>query len=100
MITKSPLRYPGGKANLAGFLRGMIGENVGAECTYFELYAGGAGAAIDLLLGGDVHRIVLNDADIHIYFFWDSILHHTEDFLRLMWDTPVNMDTWQREGPL
>ena len=43
MITKSPLRYPGGKANLAGFLRGLIGENVGAGCTYFELYAGGAG---------------------------------------------------------
>ena len=94
MITKSPLRYPGGKANLAGFLRGLIGANVGAECTYFELYAGGAGAALDLLLGGDVRQIVLNDADIHIYYFWDSILHHTEDFLRLMWDTPVNMDSW------
>lgn len=67
MVTKSPLRYPGGKANLAGFLRGLIGENVGVECTFFELYAGGAGAAIDLLLGGDVRRIVLNDADIHIY---------------------------------
>ena len=100
MITKSPLRYPGGKANLAGFLRGLIERNVGDGCTYFELYAGGAGAALDLLLGGDVHRIVLNDADIHIYYFWDSILHHTEDFLRLIWDTPVNMATWQRERAL
>lgn len=91
------MRYPGGKANLAGFLRGLIGENVGAECSYFELYAGGAGAALDLLLSGDVRRIVLNDADIHIYYFWDAILHHTEDFLRLMWNTPVNMDMWQKE---
>ncbi len=47
MVTKSPLRYPGGKANLAGFLRGLIGRNVGEGCTYFELYAGGAGAALD-----------------------------------------------------
>ena len=45
MVTKSPLRYPGGKANLAGFLRGLIERNVGEGCTYFELYAGGAGAA-------------------------------------------------------
>lgn len=32
-------------------------------------------------------------ADTHIFYFWDSILHHTEDFLRMMWDTPVNMDS-------
>lgn len=94
MVTKSPLRYPGGKANLAGFLRELIGANVEGGCTYFELYAGGAGAALDLLLGGHVERIVLNDADTHIFHFWDSILHHTDDFLRLMWDTPVNMDSW------
>ena len=97
MVTKSPLRYPGGKANLAGFLRGLIGRNVGEGCTYFELYAGGAGAALDLLLGGHVERIVLNDADTHIFYFWESILHHTEDFLRMMWDTPVNMDSWHQQ---
>lgn len=97
MLTKSPLRYPGGKANLAGFLRGLIERNVGDGCTYFELYAGGAGAALDLLLGGYVGHIVLNDADVHVYDFWDSILHHTDDFLRMMWDTPVNMDSWHRQ---
>lgn len=98
MVTKSPLRYPGGKSSLAGFLRGLITANVEAgTCTYFELYAGGAGAALDLLLDGDVRRIVLNDADIHIFHFWDSILHHTDDFLRLLADTPVNMDEWHRQ---
>ena len=98
MVTKSPLRYPGGKASLAGFLRGLIATNVEAStCTYFELYAGGAGAALDLLMGGDVRRIVLNDADTHIFHFWDSILHHTDDFLRLLADTPVNMDEWHRQ---
>ena len=63
----------------------------------FELYAGGAGAALDLLMGGDVRRIVLNDADTHIFHFWDSILRHTDDFLRLLADTPVNMDEWHRQ---
>ncbi len=98
MVTKSPLRYPGGKASLARFLRGLIASNVELEtCTYFELYAGGAGAALDLLLGGDVRRIVLNDADTHIFHFWDSVLHHTDDFLRLLVDSPVNMDEWHRQ---
>lgn len=97
MITKSPLRYPGGKANLVGFLRELIERNVGEACTYFELYAGGAGAALDLLLSENVRQIVLNDADIHIYYFWDSVLHYPDEFLRQMWDTPVNLNTWQRE---
>lgn len=97
MVTKSPLRYPGGKANLAGFLRGLIERNVGEGCTYFELFAGGAGAALDLLLGGHVERIVLNDADTHISYFWDAILHHTDDFLRMMRNTHVNMDSWHQQ---
>lgn len=97
MVTKSPLRYPGGKANLAGFLRGLIERNVGEGCTYFELYAGGAGAALDLLFGGHVERIVLNDADTHIFYFWDAILNHTDDFLRMMWNTSVNMDSWHQQ---
>lgn len=97
METKSPLRYPGGKTKLAEFLCGLIDANVGDGCTYFELYAGGAGAALDLLLNGNVERIVLNDADVHIYDFWDSILHHTDFFLQRMWDTPVNMDSWHHQ---
>lgn len=97
MVTKSPLRYPGGKTLLASFLRGIIERNVREGCTYFELYAGGAGLALELLLGGNVERIVLNDADTHIFYFWDSILHHTDDFLRMMWDTPVDMDSWRQK---
>ena len=68
MVTYSPLRYPGGKANLAPFLKGLIENNV-EDCSYFELYAGGAGAALDLLFSGAVHNIMLNDADFHIFSF-------------------------------
>ena len=94
MKTLSPLRYPGGKASLADYLRQLIELNV-VDCTYFELYAGGAGAALDLLLNGPVRRIVLNDADIHIYSFWDSILHNTDAFVQKIEEVSVNMDSWQ-----
>lgn len=97
-MTYSPLRYPGGKSSLSNYLRSLIELNV-TDCTYFELYAGGAGAALNLLFNGPVQRIVLNDADIHIFSFWDSILHNTDAFVELIQQVPVNLDTWhtQRE---
>lgn len=94
MKTLSPLRYPGGKTSLAGFLRNLIELNV-EDCIYYELYAGGAGAALSLLFDGIVKRIVLNDADIHIFSFWHSILYETEVFIKKIEDTAVNMESWQ-----
>ncbi len=96
MQTLSPLRYPGGKASLAGFLRNLIELNM-EDCSYYELYAGGAGAALSLLLDGSVRRIVLNDADAHIYSFWYSILNDTDDFIEMIERTPVNIESWQRQ---
>lgn len=98
MKTLSPLRYPGGKACLADYLRRLIELNV-VNCTYFELYAGGAGAALDLLFNGPVQRIVLNDADIHLFSFWTSILHETEAFVKKIEEIPINITSWhiQRE---
>ena len=64
------------------------------ECSYFELYAGGAGAALDLLFTNTVKKIILNDADYHIFSFWKSILEHTEEFIKLIDTTPVDMNTW------
>ncbi len=96
MKTLSPLRYPGGKASLANYLKHLIEHNV-TDCTYFELYAGGAGAALDLLFSNSVHRIVLNDADIHIYAFWSEILNNTEAFIHKIEDVPIDINSWYRQ---
>lgn len=93
MVTYSPLRYPGGKANLAPFLKGLIENNV-EDCSYFELYAGGAGAALDLLFSGAVHNIMLNDADFHIFSFWHSLLNETESIIHLIETEPVTLENW------
>ena len=93
MVTYSPLRYPGGKANLAPFLKGLIENNV-EDCSYFELYAGGAGAALDLLFSGAVHYIMLNDADFHIFSFWHSLLNETESIIHLIETEPVTLENW------
>lgn len=99
MSSYSPLRYPGGKANLAYYIKRIIQNLNMSECSYFELYAGGAGAALELLFTNTVKRIILNDADYHIFAFWKSILENTEEFIRLIEITPIDMNSWyhQRE---
>lgn len=99
MNSYSPLRYPGGKANLASYIKRIIQNMNISECSYFELYAGGAGAALDLLYTNTVKKIILNDADYHIFSFWKSILENTEEFIRLIEKTSIDINSWyiQRE---
>lgn len=93
----SPLRYPAGKAPLAGFFETAINALGLTKPTYVEPYAGGAGAGLDLLYRGIVGRIVINDLDRSIYACWDSMLHGTEDFLRRLERTPLTVDEWKRQ---
>lgn len=96
MIAQSPLRYPGGKACLASFLKDLIVRYV-PDCTYYELYAGGAGAALSLLSSGIVNKIILNDADAHIYSFWLSILNDTDGLIHKIEETRVDLDSWHKQ---
>lgn len=79
----TPFRYPGGKAFLADLLEEKIRANAKIK-TYAEAYAGGAGAAIELMARGTVERIALNDFDRRVYSAWWAILHRTDDFLERM----------------
>lgn len=96
-ITHSPLRYPGGKSILSPLLGNFIEINNLLDGIYIEPYAGGAGAALKLLFSEYVNEIILNDADKSIFSFWYSILNHTEDFIKLIYDTPVNLEEWDRQ---
>ena len=93
---RSPFRYPGGKAFLAQALEDRI-RSIGdaIEC-YAEPYAGGAGAAIELLGRGVVKRIILNDFDRRIYCAWDAIINHNDCFQQCILDTPATIESWYR----
>lgn len=93
----SPLRYPGGKAVLADFLIDVILCNNLEGCAYIEPFAGGAGAALTLLFEGMVKELYLNDADISIFAFWNSVLGETEMFLKMLHETPISIDEWQKQ---
>jgi DNA adenine methylase len=94
---KTPLRYPGGKQRLAPFIREVMAGNGLLGGNYIEPYAGGAGVAMELLLGGDVSTIHLNDASPAIHAFWWSILEETEEFCRRIAAASLTVDEWRRQ---
>jgi DNA adenine methylase len=91
----TPLRYPGGKARLGSWIASLLRHNNILDGTYVEAYAGGAGAAIYLLVNEYVSDIIINDIDPAIYSFWYSILNNTSDFIALIESTPLNIDEWE-----
>lgn len=93
----SPLRYPGGKATLAGFFETTINTLGLDRPTYIEPYAGGAGAGLELLLKGIVSKVVINDLDPAIYACWKAMVKDSEAFLRLLDRTPITVDEWKKQ---
>lgn len=95
----SPLRYPGGKATLAGFFETIIEALELDRPTYIEPYAGGAGAGLELLLKEVVGMVVINDLDPAIHACWNAMVKNSDEFLRLLSKTPLTVDEWinQRE---
>lgn len=96
-FTRSPLRYPGGKSRLTGFVQAILEENFIIDGDYVEPFAGGAGIACALLLGGRVSAIHLNDLDPAIYAFWRCVRDETDALCRLISDTPTRMSVWRRQ---
>lgn len=96
-VANSPLRYPGGKAVLSQFLSDVIERNGVQDGTYAEPYAGGAGAAINLLFSEQVQNIILNDADPCVAAFWKVILCSSEEFIERIRNTEVNVEEWKRQ---
>ena len=93
----SPLRYPGGKAALAPFLEEAIVLNGLADCSYFEPFAGGAGAALRLLRKGVVSRIHINDFDPCIAAFWSAVRRDPGRFAEAIVSAKLNVAEWERQ---
>ncbi|WP_193583821.1 DNA adenine methylase [Laribacter hongkongensis] len=93
----TPLRYPGGKGKFSHFVKQVFEANDLLDGHYVEPYAGGAGVAFELLFHEYASRIHINDIDPAVHAFWESAVNHTEDLCRLIYDTPVTMDTWHKQ---
>lgn len=96
-VTVSPLRYPGGKGLLYSRLRQIIRENNLTSSTYVEPYAGGAGAALGLLVSGQVASIVINDLDPAVYAFWRSVVDDPGEFSRRVRTVDLTVKEWEKQ---
>ncbi len=94
----SPLRYPGGKAALADLLAQTIASNGLSAPSYFEPFAGGAGAALRLLHDHVVSEIHLNDLDPRIAAFWKAVLDDSDRFAEKILNVNVNVEEWRRQS--
>lgn len=93
----SPLRYPGGKGKVAGYIKLVILENdlVGSE--YVEPYAGGASVALSLLFERYASHVHINDLNRSVYAFWRMVLDRPDELCRRIADTRVDIDQWHRQ---
>lgn len=93
----SPLRYPGGKSSLVKFLKDLVVKTDLNQPVYYEMYAGGAGAGLNLLFNDVFSRIVLNDYDYHIYAFWYTVLNHSDELIELISKCDITIDNWKKQ---
>jgi len=97
LVHFTPLRYPGGKAKLAVYVKSLMEANRLLDGEYVEPYAGGAAIALELLFHEYVSRIYINDISRPIHSFWKAVLHHTEGLCKLVKDTPVTVRAWDKQ---
>jgi DNA adenine methylase len=96
-VTDSPLRYPGGKSQLAPFVIDLMRANDLFYGAYAEPFAGGCGIAWKLLLNNYVSHVYINDFDRSIYSFWACVLRHSEGLCDRISSTRVTMKEWYRQ---
>ena len=93
-VTKSILRYPGGKTQLSKFVCNLISLNKITQPIYCEPFSGGSGVSMELLLTNKVDTVILNDLEPSIYSIWYAILHDTERLIDSIQSIPITMDQW------
>jgi len=95
-IYHTPLRYPGGKAKFAPFVKDLMQSNK-LDGDYLEPYAGGAGVALDLLFNNYCNNIHINDYDPAVFNFWKSLKDDTDGFLELLSNTNITIEEWYKQ---
>lgn len=91
----SPLRYPGGKNKILPIVKKICEAN---QIEHFlELFCGGANLGLNLLIGGTVSTITINDRDPLIYAFWYSVLHHSTALCFKIREARVDIQNWRRQ---
>lgn len=96
----NPLRYPGGKSFLTGYIADVIQSYDLTGCTFYEPYAGSAAVSLEMLRRGLVNEIVLMERDPLVYAFWKTVVDQPERLCREIDQLDITLSTWHRLNPL
>ncbi len=92
----SPLRYPGGKKRLAGYIAATIRLNNLHPKLFVEPFAGGASVALQLLNDGLVETIALGEKDSLLAGFWKTVFTDHEWLIEKLCNTEPTLANWDR----
>jgi DNA adenine methylase len=90
----SPLRYPGGKRRLAGYIAATIRLNGLRPKLFVEPFAGGASVALQLLNDRLVESIALGEKDPLLASFWKTVFTDHEWLIEKLRNTEPTLDNW------
>ena len=94
---RTPLRYPGGKSKFSPIFSEFIRKEGIKDAVFVEPFCGGAGAAINLLLNGEVRDIYLNDIDKGVYAFWHTVLRNPERMIKKIQGTDITLREFDKQ---
>lgn len=92
----SPLRYPGGKRRLAGYIAAAIRLNGLRPKLFVEPFAGGASVALQLLNDGLVDSVALGERDPLVASFWKTVFSDHEWLIRRLGEVEPSVENWDR----
>jgi len=87
--TISPLRYPGGKAELVRHICPLIGPARELR----EVFTGGGSTSLMALAQAQVQNVWLNDFDENVAAFWDVVINELDSLIARWDDYQVSQNT-------
>lgn len=90
----SPLRYPGAKRRLSGYIAEALRLNGVRPRVFVEPFAGGASVALELLSRGLVDEIALGELDPLVASFWKVVFWDADWLVGQVNTVPVTLERW------
>ena len=90
----SPLRYPGSKRRLAGYVSDALELNNLRPKLYVEPFVGGANVALHLLMDDFVEQVILVDLDPLVGYFWEAVFFDTDWLVNQIESIEISIERW------
>jgi DNA adenine methylase len=90
----SPLRYPGAKRRLSGYIAEVLRLNGLRPKLFVEPFAGGASVSLELLNKGLVEGIALGERDPLVASFWKVVFWDTDWLVEQIQRVAVTLERW------